>query len=104
MRRYGAFEIKKKVGAVYEELVPGVELDDIREDRFGRVYTKTSKPASLNVVPIPTPDPDGEGRRMVGVRAGDEIRRGFPTPSGRREFIPQRWPNGGGAPRRFPFI
>ncbi len=86
MRRYGAFEIKKKVGAVYEELVPGVELDDIREDRFGRVYTKTSQPASLNVVPIPTPDPDGEGRRMVGVRAGDEIRRGFPTPSGRLEF------------------
>jgi anaerobic selenocysteine-containing dehydrogenase len=86
MRRYGAFEIKKKVGAIYEEPVPVAELDDIREDRFGRVYTKTSKPASLNVVPIPTPDPDGEGRRMVGVRAGNEIKRGFPTPSGRLEF------------------
>jgi anaerobic selenocysteine-containing dehydrogenase len=86
MRRYGAFEIKKKVGAVYEEVVPPEELEDVREDRFGRVYTATPKPASLNVVPIPTPDADKDGRRFVGVRAGEEIKRGFPTPSGRLEF------------------
>jgi anaerobic selenocysteine-containing dehydrogenase len=37
-------------------------------------------------VPIPTIDPDADGRRFVGVRVDDSIRRGFPTPSGRLEF------------------
>ncbi len=37
MRRYGSFEISRKVGAIYEETVPGEELDDVREDHFGRV-------------------------------------------------------------------
>jgi anaerobic selenocysteine-containing dehydrogenase len=86
MRRYGAFEISKKVGALYEEIVPDVELEDIREDRFSRVYTRTPKPASTNVVPINTPDPDAEGRRLVGVKVDEQILRGFPTPSGRLEF------------------
>jgi anaerobic selenocysteine-containing dehydrogenase len=86
MRRYGAFEISKKVGAVYEETVPADELDDVREDRFGRVYTKAPKPASTNIVPISSPDPDAEGRRLVGVQVGGKILRGFPTPSGRLEF------------------
>jgi anaerobic selenocysteine-containing dehydrogenase len=86
MRRYGSFEIKKKVGALHEEAVPQEELEDVRIDRFGRAYTRTPKPASLNVVPINTPDPDAEGRRLVGVEVDGEIRRGFPTPSGRLEF------------------
>jgi anaerobic selenocysteine-containing dehydrogenase len=37
-------------------------------------------------VPLPTPDPDEEGRRPVGVLVDGEVRRGFPTPSGRLEF------------------
>jgi anaerobic selenocysteine-containing dehydrogenase len=86
MRRYGAFEVKKKIGAVYEEEVPPEELEDVRVDRFGRAYTRTAKPASPNVVPIPTIDPDADGRRFVGVQVEDKIRRGFPTPSGRLEF------------------
>ncbi|HEX8844931.1 MAG TPA: molybdopterin-dependent oxidoreductase [Pyrinomonadaceae bacterium] len=86
MRRYGAFEISKKVGAVYEEEVPQSELEDVRVDSFGRVYTKTPKPASPNIVPIASPDPDDEGRRLVGVKVGDRVVRGFPTPSGRLEF------------------
>ena len=86
MRRYGAFEISKKVGAIYEEVVPAEELEDVREDRFSRVYTKTAKPASTNIVPIASPDPDEEGRRLVGVRVDDSVLRGFPTPSGRLEF------------------
>ena len=86
MRRYGAFEIRKKVGAIYEERVPVEELEDVRVDRFGRAYTKTTKPASPNIVPIPTIDADAEGRRFVGVKMDDEIFRGFPTPSGRLEF------------------
>jgi anaerobic selenocysteine-containing dehydrogenase len=86
MRRYGAFEIKKRIGAVYEEEVPPEELEDVRVDRFGRAYTKIAKPASPNVVPIPTIDPDDEGRRFVGIQVDDAIRRGFPTPSGRLEF------------------
>ncbi|MGA9994480.1 MAG: molybdopterin-dependent oxidoreductase [Pyrinomonadaceae bacterium] len=86
MRRYGAFEVRKKVGAINEEAVPQDELEDFREDRFGRVFTRTPKPASTNIVPIPTLDADAEGRRFVGVRVDGEILRGFPTPSGRLEF------------------
>ncbi len=86
MRRYGAYEIRKKVGAIYEEVVPPDELEDLREDHFGRVYTRTPKPASTNIVPIASPDPDADGRRLVGVKVDDEILRGFPTPSGRLEF------------------
>ena len=86
MRRYGAFEIRKKVGAIYEEEVAADELEDVREDRFGRVYTRTAKPASTNIVPIPSPDGDADGRRLAGVNIDGRIRRGFPTPSGRLEF------------------
>ena len=87
MRRYGSFEISRKVGAIYEEQVPSEELEDIREDQMGRVFTRAAKPASPNVVPIPSPDGDAEGRRLVGVKVDGEIRRGFPTPSGRLEFF-----------------
>ncbi len=86
MRRYGAFEVRRKVGAVYDETVSNDELDDPHEDRFGRVYTKAAKPASANVVPVPTPPGDAEGRRFVGVLVDGELKRGFPTPSGRLEF------------------
>ncbi len=94
MRRYGAFEVCKRVGAIYEEAVPPGELEDLREDRFGRVYTRTPKPLLLNIVPTPSPDPDPEGRRPVGVKVDGQILRGFPTPSGRLEFYSRtlaRW-------------
>ncbi len=86
MRRYGAFEVRKQVGPVYEEPVPADDLDDLRIDRFGRVYTRAPEAAGPNVVPLPTPDPDPEGRRLVGVRVDGKILRGFPTPSGKLEF------------------
>jgi anaerobic selenocysteine-containing dehydrogenase len=86
MRRYGAFEISRKVGALYEQEVAEEELEDSRTDRFGRVYTRSPKPASPNIVPIPALDADSEGRRFVGVQVDDKILRGFPTPSGRLEF------------------
>jgi anaerobic selenocysteine-containing dehydrogenase len=86
MRRYGAFEIRRKTGALYEEIVPVEELEDVRVDRFSRVYTKRAKPSSSNIVPLPSIDPDADGRRMVGVRIDEQILRGFPTPSGRLEF------------------
>ena len=86
MRRYGAVEVKQRVGAIYEEPINPDELEDIREDARGRIFTRTAKPASPNVVPVPSPDGDDEGRRLVGVRVGDEIKRGFPTPSGKLEF------------------
>src|SRR5678816_13515 len=86
MRRYGAVEIKQRVGAIYDEPVNPEELEDIREDEYGRIFTRTAKPGSPNVVPVPSPDGDEDGRRLVGVRVGDEIKRGFPTPSGRLEF------------------
>ncbi|HVF67967.1 MAG TPA: molybdopterin-dependent oxidoreductase [Pyrinomonadaceae bacterium] len=86
MRRYGAFEISRKVGALYEQEVADEELEDPRTDRFGRVYTRTQKPASPNIVPVPVLDADAEGRRFVGVQVDDKVLRGFPTPSGRLEF------------------
>jgi len=87
MRRNGAYEIKKKTGALYNENVPAEELDDVREDSLGRVFTRAAKPASPNVVPVPGPDGDAEGRRLVGIKVDGEIKRGFPTPSGKLEFF-----------------
>ena len=87
MRRYGAFEIASKVGALYEETVPPEEIEDGHQDQFGRVYTTTTKPASPNIVPLPTIDPDPDGRRFVGVSIDGTFKRGFPTPSGRLEFF-----------------
>jgi anaerobic selenocysteine-containing dehydrogenase len=87
MRRYGAFEVKKKVGAIYDEPVSPAELDDITEDDLGRVFTRAPKPTSPNIVPVPSPDGDNDGRRLAGVRIDGEILRGFPTPSGRLEFF-----------------
>jgi anaerobic selenocysteine-containing dehydrogenase len=86
MRRYGAFEVSQKIGALYEQAVPSSEIDDAQIDQFGRVYTKAAKPASPNIVPVPTIDPDPEGRRFAGVNIDGVLKRGFPTPSGRLEF------------------
>ena len=86
MRRYGAYEIKNKVGAIYDEPVSNEELEDINIDMRGRVFTRAAKPPSQNVVPIPSPDGDGDGRRLVGVQVDGAIKRGFPTPSGKLEF------------------
>jgi anaerobic selenocysteine-containing dehydrogenase len=86
MRRYGAFEVRNGVGAVYEEAVPEDELAGAVEGRFGRVYTPVPPPPGPNVVPMAAPDPDGAGRRPVGVAIDGRVMRGFPTPSGRLEF------------------
>jgi anaerobic selenocysteine-containing dehydrogenase len=86
MRRYGAFEVRRGTGSLHESPVPAEELDDVRISGGGRVYTKTPRPASSNVVPLPTPEPDIEGRRPVGVQIDGALLRGFPTPSGRLEF------------------
>jgi anaerobic selenocysteine-containing dehydrogenase len=86
MRRYGAFEVKRGIGAVHEQEVPTEELHDVTGDAFGRVFTSAPRPTSPNVVPQPTPEVDAEGRRPVGVELDGRVRRGFPTPSGRLEF------------------
>jgi hypothetical protein len=86
MRRSGAFELQRRVGAVHEEPVPESELVDVAVDARGRVYARSPKPDARNIVPIPTPDGDAEGRRAVGVQTDGVARRGFPTPSGRLEF------------------
>jgi hypothetical protein len=87
MRRYGAFEVKTKIGKIYDECVGEEELEDVHVDQRGRVFTRAPKPAGPNIVPVPLPDGDDEGRRLVGVKVGDRIKRGFPTPSGRLEFF-----------------
>ncbi len=86
MRRYGAFEVKQKIGKIYDQTVGPEELEDVREDRFGRIFTRAPKPAEPNIVPLPLPDGDEDDRRFAGVMVDGEIKRGFPTPSGRLEF------------------
>ena len=86
MRRYGAFEVDKTVGPVYEEEVPESELEEVRVDGSGRAYSRAPAASSSNVVPLPPLEPDGEGRRRAGVEVDGSIRRGWPTPSGRLEF------------------
>ena len=53
MRRYGAFEVRQKVGAVYDEPVGREELEDVRVDAFGRVFTAPQGQLA-NVVPVPS--------------------------------------------------
>jgi anaerobic selenocysteine-containing dehydrogenase len=86
MRRYGAFEVRRKIGPLHEEPVPPEELVDPNVGSFGRVYTRAERPAHPNVVPLPSPAADEEGRRPVGVRVDGAVLRGFPTPSGKLEF------------------
>jgi anaerobic selenocysteine-containing dehydrogenase len=86
MRRYGAFEIARGVGPLHEQEVPAAELEDVAVSELGRAYSRTPKPDSPNLVPLPTVDPDEHGRRPVGVQVDGVIRRGWPTPSGRLEF------------------
>ena len=86
MRARGAFEIRKNVGPIHEEIVEDIELEDVRESPFGRIYSASPEPPSPNIVPTATPEPDAEGRRAVGVKIDGIIRRGFPTPSGKLEF------------------
>ena len=87
MRRYGAFEVCSKVGALYAQEVPEDELDDVRSDELGRVFTKAPRPSTPHTVSGPKGDDDGEGRRCVGLMVDDVVLRGFPTPSGRLEFF-----------------
>ncbi|MFQ5689415.1 MAG: molybdopterin dinucleotide binding domain-containing protein [Gemmatimonadota bacterium] len=86
MRRYGTFEVARKVGPVHESEVPPDELEDVVEDDWGRVYTRAPRPPAVNLAPMGAPEVDREGRRLAGVRVDGKVLRGFPTPSGRLEF------------------
>ncbi|HEX9502409.1 MAG TPA: molybdopterin dinucleotide binding domain-containing protein, partial [Thermoanaerobaculia bacterium] len=86
MRRRGAFELKRGVGAMHEDAVAQSELVDTYIDPHGRVFTRAPKPDPANLVATPSPEGDSEGRRAVGVQIDGVVKRGFPTPSGRLEF------------------
>jgi len=86
MRRYGAFEVSRGVGTVYEQPISDEERAAASVSESGRVYTGAPKPNHPNVVPFPSIDGDEEGRRAVGVEVDGEMKKGFPTPSGRLEF------------------
>jgi anaerobic selenocysteine-containing dehydrogenase len=86
MRRYGAYEVKKGIGPLHEEVIDDVELDDVAVDPHGRVYTRAPAPPKTNLAPTGAPEGDGAGRRAVGVEIDGVVRRGFPTPSGKLEF------------------
>jgi anaerobic selenocysteine-containing dehydrogenase len=86
MRRFGAFEVARKVGRVYEQEVSPAEMDGAVRGPGGRIYSAVPPEDTANVVAVPTPDPDAEGRRPVGVEIDGRVLRGFPTPSGKLEF------------------
>ncbi|MDQ6799685.1 MAG: molybdopterin-dependent oxidoreductase [Acidobacteriota bacterium] len=86
MRRRGAFELKRGVGALHEDVVAQSEIVDAHIDPHGRVFTRSPKPDPDNLVATPSPEGDSDGRRAIGVQIDGVIRRGFPTPSGRLEF------------------
>jgi anaerobic selenocysteine-containing dehydrogenase len=86
MRRHGAFEVARGVGARHDEEVPAAELAEVSVDRLGRVYSRSPRPPATNLAPTGAPDDDEAGRRPVGVVVGGRVKRGFPTPSGRLEF------------------
>ena len=46
MRRYGAFEVARGVGAQHTARVPESELQDVHKTPHGRVYTRAEKPAA----------------------------------------------------------
>jgi len=86
MRRYGAFEVAKDIGQLFEDVIPASELEDVAENSLGRVFTRSPAPPQVNFAPVGAPAGDSEGRRPVGVRIDGKVLRGFPTPSGRLEF------------------
>jgi anaerobic selenocysteine-containing dehydrogenase len=86
MRRRGAFELKRGVGAMHEDVVAQSEIVDAHINPHGRVFTRSPKPDPANLVATPSPEGDSDGRRAIGVQIDGVIRRGFPTPSGRLEF------------------
>jgi len=87
MRRFGAFEVAKDLGPLFEREVPASELDDLSETPFGRVYSRAPAPAAVNLAPTGAPACDADGRRAAGVRVDGKVLRGFPTPSGKLEFF-----------------
>jgi anaerobic selenocysteine-containing dehydrogenase len=86
MRQYGAFEVSRKVGKVYEQKVPEAELEDVNIDDMGRVFTRAPVPPSPKAPGGTKIDPDAEGRRRVGVQVDGEVLKGWPTPTGKLEF------------------
>ena len=87
MRRYGAFEIARGVGAAARAAACPPRSSTTSRSASSAASTRArAKPDSPNVVPLPTPEPDEDGRRAVGVEVDGAILRGWPTPSGRLEF------------------
>lgn len=102
MQKHGAYEVTKNVGKRHEEEIPQEELDDTAINEHGRIYTRTPKPANLNLAPTGDPDPDSEGRRPVGVEVDGKLLKGFPTPSGKLEFYSKTLADWGWADQAIP--
>ena len=102
MRRYGAFEIAKGVGARCTTEVPAEELDDVASTPFGRVYTRRAETRYPNIVPRPPPTPDDDGRRPVGVEVDGEVGAASRRPAAGSSSTPRRWPTGAGRSTRCP--
>lgn len=80
MRRYGAFEVTSTPSAKYLEIVPEAELKNSTE-QDGIVYSESGKGSYA-----PHADALADGRKPVGIKVGESVKRGWPTPSGKLEF------------------
>jgi anaerobic selenocysteine-containing dehydrogenase len=86
MRKYGAFEMRRGPEAPYSQRVSNELLQDVTVDPETQlVYSKTPAKPSPDITSHPAFVGDQRGR-PVGVQIGDQVYRGFDTPSRRLEF------------------
>ena len=85
MRHHGAFCVTEDV---YRQHERGLRPDELAGtvEHDGALWAEQA-PARMNLRPAPGPFRDAEGRVRVGILQGDTAVEGFPTPSGRIEFL-----------------
>ena len=87
MQKYGAFEVTTDVYNQQEKPVPeDVAANAVLDDK-GEFLWSESPPPRVNFRPNPGPFNDDTGRFRVGVNVDGRGLQGFPTPSGKLEFL-----------------
>jgi anaerobic selenocysteine-containing dehydrogenase len=88
MRKYGAFALRQGAERVYHQPVEPemlAEGQSSEDGASGIVYTQAPAGPKLDITPMPAFVGDPRGR-PVGIRMGEDVLRGFDTPSRKLEF------------------
>ncbi len=80
MRKIGAFELAQDVYEEHEAPAPA-------EAAVDGEFAWAAPAKRVNFRPYPGPFVNAQGESRVGVKVEDEIKKGFPTPSGKLEFF-----------------